>query len=137
MHTNNHDDPVLRKTKELCQVILEQPDTRAALERVELFMSDNQARAQYEGVVTRSQELNRKQQRSIPLTQDEISAFEKDREALLENPVARGFLDAQEEMNAMHNSITKYVTKTLELGRVPEEGDFESCGHGCSCGHSH
>jgi cell fate (sporulation/competence/biofilm development) regulator YlbF (YheA/YmcA/DUF963 family) len=137
MQTKTQDDPIILKTKELCQAILDQPDTRAALERIELFMSDDKARAQYEGVMTKGQELNRKQHSSITLTPEEISAFEKDRETLLENPVARGFLDAQEEMNAMHSSITKYVTKTLELGRVPGAEDFESCGHGCSCGHSH
>jgi cell fate (sporulation/competence/biofilm development) regulator YlbF (YheA/YmcA/DUF963 family) len=137
MQTKTQDDLVLRKTKELCQAILEQPDTRAALERIELFMADDRARNQYESLMSLGQELNKKQQSAVPLTPEEIAAFEKDREALLENPVARGFLDAREEMSAMHNSITKYVTKALELGRVPAEEDFESCGHGCSCGHSH
>jgi hypothetical protein len=31
--------------------------------------------------------------------------------------------------------VTKYVTKTLEIGRVPSDADVESCGHGCSCQH--
>ena len=137
MQTTTKESTIIRKTKELCQAILEEPDTRAALERIELFMADDKARAQYEGLMSQGQALNQKQQRSVPLTNDEISSFEKDREALLENPVARGFLDAQEEMRAMHESINKYVTKTLELGRVPSEEDFESCGHGCTCGHSH
>ena len=139
MQTKTVNGSIIRKTKELCQAIVQEPETCAALKRIETFMSDDKARAQYEGVMAKGQALNEKQQRSIPLTGEEISAFEKDREALLKNPVARGFLDAQEEMHGVHEAINKYVTKTLELGRVPEEADFESCdcGHGCGCGHGH
>ena len=83
--------------------------------------------------------MQEKQQRSVTLKGEEISAFEKDRDALLQNPVARGFLDAQEELHQVHASINHYVTKTLELGRMPTEADFDSgeCGHGCGCGHGH
>ena len=82
--------------------------------------------------------LQQKQQRSQPLNPDEISAFEKDRDALLSNPVARGFLDAQEQLHNVHSSITQYVGKTLELGRIPTSADMESgCGDGCGCGHNH
>jgi len=35
------------------------------------------------------------------------------------NPVARGFLDAQESLHKIQDSIQQYVSKTLELGRVP------------------
>jgi hypothetical protein len=41
----------------------------------------------------------------------------------------------------VHQSINQFVSKTLELGRMPTEADFESegggCGDGCGCGHSH
>jgi cell fate (sporulation/competence/biofilm development) regulator YlbF (YheA/YmcA/DUF963 family) len=139
MQTTTTESAILQKTKELCQAILDQPDTRSARRRIETFMSDEKARAQYEGVMTQGQALQEKQQRSVPLKGEEISAFEKDRDALLQNPVARGFLDAQEELHKVHASINHYVTKTLELGRMPTETDFESgeCGHGCGCGHNH
>ena len=135
----NTADPILQKTLELCQVILEQPDTHSARQRIETFLSNDQARAQYEGVMAKGQALQQRQQRSQPLTGAEISEFEKERDALLNNPVARGFLDAQDTLHQVHQSITKYVTKTLELGRVPSEADFDSCGcdSGCGCGHSH
>lgn len=139
MQTTTQETPVLQKTKELCQFILEQPDLKSARKRIDSFMADDKARAQYEGVMSKSQTLQQKQQRSQPLTGEEISAFEKDRDALLKNPVARGFLDAQEELHHIHESVVQYVTKTLELGRVPGEEDFDSggCGGGCSCGHGH
>lgn len=140
MQTTTQETPVLQKTKELCQFILEQPDMKSARRRIDSFMADDNARSQYEGVMNKSQTLQQKQQRSQPLTGDEISAFEKDRDALLKNPVARGFLDAQEELHQIHESVVQYVTRTLELGRVPSEEDFDSggCGGGsCGCGHGH
>ena len=113
---------------------------RSARQRIETFVADEKARAQYEDLMAKGQALEQKQKRSQQLTGDEISQFEKQREALLSNPVARGFLEAQEEMHHVHQEINQYVSKTLELGRMPTEADFESeggCGDGCGCGHNH
>jgi cell fate (sporulation/competence/biofilm development) regulator YlbF (YheA/YmcA/DUF963 family) len=142
MQTTTQESVITQKTRELCQTILDQPEMRTARERIQAFITDDKARAQYEGLMAKGQELQQKQQRSQQLSGDEISAFEKERDALLSNPVAREFLDAQEELHHVHQSINQYVSKTLELGRLPTEADFESeggggCGDGCGCGHSH
>jgi cell fate (sporulation/competence/biofilm development) regulator YlbF (YheA/YmcA/DUF963 family) len=71
--------------------------------------------------MAQGQALQQKQQQAQPLSGEEISAFEKGREALLNNPVARGFLDAQEEFHQVHESINQLVSKTLEPGRLPAE----------------
>ena len=134
------DSLITDKTRELCQAILDQPEMRSARERIQTFVADEKARTQYEGLMAKGQALQQKQQRSEQLSGDEIAAFEKERESLLGNPVARGFLEAQEEMHHVHQSINQFVSKTLELGRMPTEADFESeggCGDGCGCGHSH
>jgi len=139
MQTTTEESQITQKTKELCQAILDQPELRSARRRITTFMSDEKARALYDGVVSRGQALQQKQQRSVPLMGEEISTFEKEREALLQNPVARGFLDAQEQFHNVHHSINQYVSKTLELGRVPTAADFAAaeCGDGCGCGHAH
>jgi cell fate (sporulation/competence/biofilm development) regulator YlbF (YheA/YmcA/DUF963 family) len=128
-----------KKTKELCQAIVEQPEMSSIRGRIDAFMSNVVARGQYDTVTTKGQALQEKQSRSLPLNNAEIAEFEKHREALLNNPVARGFLDAQEELHELQHSIQKYVSKTLELGRVPGEADLKengSCGHDCGC-HDH
>jgi cell fate (sporulation/competence/biofilm development) regulator YlbF (YheA/YmcA/DUF963 family) len=128
-----------KKTKELCQTIIEQPEMSSIRGRIDAFMSNTVARGQYDTVTAKGQALHEKQSRSLPLDNAEIADFEKHREALLNNPVARGFLDAQEELHELQHSIQKYVSKTLELGRVPVEADLKengSCGHGCGC-HDH
>jgi cell fate (sporulation/competence/biofilm development) regulator YlbF (YheA/YmcA/DUF963 family) len=137
MLTQTEEDAVVAKTRELCNTILAQPNMAAMRQRIETFLADDQARSQYESVMTKGQTLNDKQQRSLPLSGEEINDFQQQRDALLKNPVARGFLDAQEAMHGIQDSVRKYVAKTLELGRVPEPQDLESgsCGHGCGCHH--
>jgi cell fate (sporulation/competence/biofilm development) regulator YlbF (YheA/YmcA/DUF963 family) len=129
---------ITRKTRELCQTILDEPNVRALRQHIDNFMADEQTRAQYDGLITKGQALQQKQQMSTPLTGEEISDFEQHRDSLLKNPVARGFLDAQQELHVVQESIQKYVSKTLELGRLPSEEELTSdcCGHdGCGCGH--
>jgi cell fate (sporulation/competence/biofilm development) regulator YlbF (YheA/YmcA/DUF963 family) len=137
MTTTTEENAVTEKTLELCSAIVAQPDFGAIRQRIDAFMADDKSRAQYESLMTKGQALNDKQQRALPLSGEEISDFEKDREALLGNPVARGFLDAQEALHEIQESVQKYVAKTLELGRVPTEEDLGdgSCGHGCGCHH--
>jgi len=137
METMIEETPVLRKTRELCQAILDQPNMQSIRQRIDAFIGDEKTRAQYDGLMSKGQVLQQKQQTSMPLTGEEIADFEQHREALLNNPVARGFLDAQEELHQVQESIHHYVDKTLELGRLPTEEDLGggSCGHGCGCSH--
>ena len=129
--------PVMQKTKELCQAILDQPNMQSIRQRVDAFMGDEQTRGQYDALMTKGQALQQKQQMSMPLSAEEIADFEQSREKLLGNSVARGFLDAQEELHQVQESIQQYITKTIELGRMPSDEEMSggSCGHGCGCSH--
>jgi hypothetical protein len=71
------------------------------------------------------------------MTGEEVTEFEKERETLLNNRVAKSFLEAQETMHDIESSVSQYVHKTFELGRVPTSDDFDSgsCGEGCGCSH--
>ncbi len=72
------------------------------------------------------------------MTTAEIAAFDNQRDAFMANPIAKGFMDAQEEMHDLKQQITKQITKTLELGRLPsgeELSEGGSCGSGCGCHH--
>jgi cell fate (sporulation/competence/biofilm development) regulator YlbF (YheA/YmcA/DUF963 family) len=132
--------PITLKTRELCQMLLDEPSMQALRQRIDTFMADEQTRAQYDSLIAKGQALQEKQQRSVALTGEEISDFEQQRDSLLNNPVARGFLDAQQELHQVQQSIQKYVSKTIELGRLPSEEELSSdcCGeheHGCGCSH--
>lgn len=137
MQTMLEETPVVQKTKELCQAILDQPNMQSIRQRIDAFMGDEKSRTQYDNLVAKGQALQQKEQMSMPLSKEEISDFEKQREAVFNNPVARNFLDAQEELHGVQETIHQYVNKTLELGRMPTEEDMGggSCGHGCGCHH--
>ena len=125
------------KTRELCQIIIDQPEMASIRRRIDTFMADAAARGQYETVMSKGNALHEKQHNGQTLDDAEIADFEKHRDELLKNSTARDFLDAQGELHELQRSVQKRVSKTFELGRVPTEADLEegSCGHGCGCNH--
>jgi len=138
MEATIEESAITRKTRELCQMILDEPSMQALRQRIDTFMADEETRAQYDGLIAKGQVLQEKQQRSVALTGEEISDFEQQRDSLLNNPVARGFLDAQQELHQVQESIQKYVSKTIELGRLPSEEELSAgcCSdHSCGCSH--
>lgn len=131
-------DAILQKTRELCETIVQQPQFQSIRQRVESFLADPEAQSQYECLSDLGQQLHNKQHQGLTLTDAEIAAFDQQREIFSRNPVARNFVEAQEEMHQIQKQITQYVSKTLELGAVPSEEDLAdggSCGSGCGCHH--
>jgi cell fate (sporulation/competence/biofilm development) regulator YlbF (YheA/YmcA/DUF963 family) len=128
---------VIQKTKDLCQTIIEQPEFIEIRERIDAFMGDDAAKNQYQALMEKGDALQQKQQMGMPLDNAEIAEFEKNRDALMNNPVAANFLAAQQQMHKIQESVMQYVSKTFELGRVPALEDFpsEGCGSGCGCAH--
>lgn len=137
MQTTTEETVILSKTRELCETIAGQPEFLEIRRRLDTFMANEEAKSQYQVVVEKGDALQQKQQFGMPLDNNEITEFERTRETLLANPVARDFLDAQQQMHQIQESVMQYVTKTFELGRVPAAEDFESgsCGSGCGCAH--
>lgn len=124
---------VMVQTRALCERLAADPQVAELQACVERFLNDDAARLQYQSVHEQGEGLHEKQHAGIQLGTAEIRAFEAAREALFENAVARDFLAAQQELEQLRKQIGKYVSLTLELGRVPTEDDFASSGGGC-CG---
>lgn len=135
MQTTADANLITTKTRELCRSLLEDTQFQDARRRIEAFMGNDEAKSQYQLLTERGEYLQHKQQQGLPLAGEEITEFEKLRESFVNNPISKGFLDAQQEVHQIQESVAQYVSKTFELGRVPEETDFEggSCGHGCGC----
>jgi cell fate (sporulation/competence/biofilm development) regulator YlbF (YheA/YmcA/DUF963 family) len=128
------------KTRELCEAIIKHIETGGIKTRIDTFLANASAKNQYDSLMNKGQALQEKQHSGQALDAAEISTFEKERDALLKNPVASAFLDAQEEMHELQHHVQKSVGKTIELGRIPTEEDLNgggSCGHGCGCHHEH
>lgn len=128
---------VMSKTRELCEAIAGDPEYKQLLEKIERFLEDDGAKLQFQSVQERGEELQQKQSVGLELSAGEVRDFESAREALLENAVAKDFLDAQQSLQSVQMAIGKYVGMTLELGRVPEADDMQDeggcCGSGCGC----
>ncbi|HEY1789107.1 MAG TPA: YlbF family regulator, partial [Verrucomicrobiae bacterium] len=127
------------KARELCETIVAQPQWTSIRNRIDAFLSNDTARGQFDAVNTKGRSLHDRQHSGEPLNGQEIAEFEKQRDALLSNPVAKGFLEAQDELHEIQHSVQKYISKTLQLGRVPTDADLKeqeggNCGSGdCGC----
>ena len=89
---------VVQKTRELCQTIVDQPEFQDIRKRIDTFMADEAAKTQYQSVMEKGEMLQHKQQMGLPMSAEEIKDFENNRDALVNNPVARDFIDAQQAM---------------------------------------
>jgi cell fate (sporulation/competence/biofilm development) regulator YlbF (YheA/YmcA/DUF963 family) len=127
---------VLEKTQELCQALVDHPEFAALREKLEAFMADEPAQTLFRELNELGSELQYKQQQGQNLAETEIADFEKRREALLNQPVARDFFSAQQSIRDARDTINRYVARTFELGRKPEPEDLHACGSGCNCSHS-
>ena len=119
--TTQIDESVRQKTVELCEAIVQQPEFQSIRRRVDSFMADDKAQQLYQSLTEKGRSLHEKQHQGLPLDQKEVAAFESERDRLLANPVAKSFIDAQEEMHEMQEGVHKFIHKTFELGRLPAE----------------
>ncbi len=123
--------PVIQKTKELCQTILDQPAYHEMQRQITAFVQNRDAVEQYRRLCDKQDSLHAKQSQGEELTNEEMKDFEQAEQDFLNNPLAAGFIDAQRQMHKIEKTVAKYVHKTLELGRVPEADDLSG---GCGCG---
>ena len=128
------EDTIVNQTRELCKIILEHPNFVNMQQTIQSFMDDEPARSAYENVIQLGDQLDKKQGKGEQLSQDEIDNYESARDQLLQNEVANNFLKVQREIHGVQETVSQYVAKTFELGRLPEDSDFESGSWGPSCG---
>ncbi len=130
------EDAITTKARELCEAIVGQPGFADLRAKLDAFMSDELLKFQFQLVNQKGEILAMKQNSAMPLDGAEISEFEKLRDEFLANPVARNFLDAQNEMTRIQTTVGNFLNKTFELGRVPTDQDLDdgSCCNSGGCG---
>ena len=128
------DTPVVRKTKELCQTILDQPGYQSIKKTIQAFLADAGMSAHYQRLCDKQDALHQKHEQGGMISDVEVADFEKDETEFLANPLAQEFIDAQRQMHHIEHTIASYVRKTFELGRLPAEADLSEGGCGPSCG---
>ena len=123
------------RTRELCEALAGSPEFESIRLRMERFSGDVEARMQFDLVSRRGAQLQQRLESGELLGETEVADFERQREALVANDVARDFLEAREHMIRLQEDIARWIGKTFELGRVPTASEMDgSCGPGCGCG---
>lgn len=125
-----------QKTRDLCQAIVDLPNFNELKQRIDAFMADELVKFQFQMVSDRGNLLQMKQNSAAMINDDEITEFNKMRDELMANPVAKNFLEAQNEVARIQESVNKYLSKTFELGRAPTAEDLDDgscCSSGCGC----
>lgn len=130
----------LDKAKELCQSVLDDSKLQSAFRSIDAFMENDSAKGIYSAMQAKAEELHTKQSAGFDLTAGEIEEYNKLRDQVFENPVAKAFIDAQEEMHSVQATVNGWLSMTFELGRMPTDEDFDqhsSCCNtgGCGCSH--
>src|SRR5687768_6991565 len=112
------ENTVLEKTRELCQALLEQPEYISIRKHIDAFMANEEAKGLYENLSEKGEYLHHKQHQGVTLSDQEVQSYETDRTNFFANPVAKNYINAQEELRRIQDAINQYVGKTFELGRV-------------------
>lgn len=129
---------IVEMTEKLCETILEQPEYKEIYRKINAFSENEIAKKQYQTLFEHQNYLQQKQQQGAPVTEQETKAFQKEYAALLENKTAREFIEAQQAIEQIEQTVNNYVSTTIKLGRLPNEEDLTgACGCGntnCGCG---
>lgn len=121
------------KVRELCESILADSTYIRLMEQVDAFLEDDAAREQYRVATELGHELQQKQRMGMELESAEVANFENQRDALFQNATISSFITAQRELGDLQGTLTAYIEKTIELGRVPDADEVADGGGGC-CG---
>ncbi len=130
------------KIRELCEALLEDDNVVAARERVAGFMNNPAATTGYAKLADLSEQLQRKEMAGEAISEEEGQAFEELRRSTLSEPPVQAFMEARGMLQEIESFIMAYVSRTLELGRIPKENELVAqqsggggggCGEGCGC----
>ena len=124
------------KARELCQFILEDANFAAARGKIEMFLENEEAKKVYRAWQEKSHELHVKGHQGVEPGEGDLAEVESLKAAVMGNPLAMDFAEAEDEMNQIFGAVTKLVQKTLQLGHMPTEEDLAEggCCGGGSCG---
>jgi cell fate (sporulation/competence/biofilm development) regulator YlbF (YheA/YmcA/DUF963 family) len=134
MDTQGKESLITQRTLDLCQAIVDQEDFQTLKQKLDAFMSNELLKFQYQQVSGLGEMIRTRQMQGAELPMDDVAKFEVLRDSFLNDPVAKGFLDAQDQLQQLHETVSRFLNKTFELGKRPEYEDVHdgSC-RDCNC----
>ena len=126
-----------KKIQDLCAAIVADGEVQTAREQAETFLADEDAVSLYRDMATLGRSLHQKQHNGEEPTDTETRRFTDLQNRCEAHPAIAAFLEAQEVLSGIAETVNRYVSKTLERGQVPTESKVNGggCGEGCGCHH--
>ncbi|MEO0444437.1 MAG: YlbF family regulator [Verrucomicrobiota bacterium] len=128
------------KTRELCQTILDDASFAEAITRIQAFTQDKEAQRLYGTWQERGRAMHQLTHHGHTPTEEDVAELERCKAAVINNPTALAFEEAENQLNSIFGDVMKWVQTTLQKGRMPTEEDFASSGccgggggGGCGC----
>lgn len=125
-----------QKIQELCEAIVSDIEVQNAREQAESFLADEDAMSLYREMVTAGRSLHQMQHAGQEPSATEVQRFTDLQNSCEAHPGVTGFMEAQDVLRAVAEQVNRYVTKSLEMGRVPTAAEMApqgGCGEGCGC----
>jgi len=139
METLTAEAVIDEKIQNLCEAILADDEYKERTSHIEALLADPAAKEDYIKFAEKGDEMHHKQHSGAGVSDDDLEAYETLQKVTDENPKVKNFMKAQNELNALHQKVSKYIAKTIESGKVPTteemEAEGECCGGGCGCDH--
>lgn len=141
MNNPTLDSGLQEATTALCNLLAESPQVIAAKARIGLFFQNPDATKLFEEVNSYGEELRNKHLAGMPPTEEEIAKFDELRQSVVNNELARGFLESRQAIDGILSTINQYLGMSIDLGRAPSAEEVaearqkaSSGGCGCGCG---
>jgi cell fate (sporulation/competence/biofilm development) regulator YlbF (YheA/YmcA/DUF963 family) len=137
MQTLTAEITIDEKIQDLCEAILGDSEYQGRVAHIEALLDDPVSKEDYVKFSQKGEEMHQKQHSGAEVTDADLDEYESLRKAADENPKVKNFMGAQNELNALHQKVSKYVSKTIENGKVPTAEEMNAkegcCGGGCGC----
>jgi cell fate (sporulation/competence/biofilm development) regulator YlbF (YheA/YmcA/DUF963 family) len=125
------------RIQDLCEAIIADEEVSTAREQAEAFLADEDAVSLYRQMMTMGRQLHQKQHQGEAPTSAEDREFTDLQNRCDAHPAIASFVEAQQVLNGILESVQGYVSKTIEKGRMPTEeevfGKGDCCASDCGC----
>ena len=163
MATTTLTPELVELTRTLANAFAQSQKVVAAKARIGLFYQNAEATDLFRKVNEYGEELRNKHLAGMPPSEEDISKFDSLRQAVVDNPLCKGYLEARQELETLLSTVNQYLCLAIDQGHAPTDeevaesmnqqmsacscggncgGDCDSCdgscghedGHECSCG---
>ncbi len=86
------------------------------------------------------EELRNKHMAGMTPGEEEISRFDEMRQAVVENEICHGFLQARQQIDELLGTVNQYLCLAIDMGQSPSDEEVaaalqqQQAGGGCGCG---